>query len=191
MVSFLEWDFQIFKMINTGLSSPLLDAFLPWTREPLFWVPLYLFIIAFVMFNFGKKGYWFVLFLAITVSNSDIVSSRLIKKSVERLRPCNDDNVAVIKRVRCGGGYSFTSSHATNHFAVASFLVSTLGLYFKRYRGWLWLWAAVISFAQVYVGVHYPLDILAGALVGTIIGQWWAWVFRKYYGHTIQLNVQQ
>ncbi len=186
----INWDIHWFEAINTGLSSAFLDAFLPWTREPLFWIPFYLFIIAFVIFNFGKKGYWFLLFLTLTVSSSDIVSSRLIKKNVERLRPCNDENVEVIKRVRCGSGYSFTSSHATNHFAIASFLFSTLGIYFKKHRGWLWLWAAVVSFAQVYVGVHFPLDIFFGGLIGAIIGQCWAWVFNRYYGHTLLLNVQ-
>ena len=188
-MNIINWDIQGFEAINTGLSSDFLDAFLPWMREPLFWIPLYVFIVAFIFFNFGKRGIWFVLFITLTVSNSDVVSSRLIKKQVERLRPCNDENVAVIKRVRCGSGYSFTSSHATNHFAIASFMASTLGLYFKRYRGGLWVWAAIISLAQVYVGVHYPLDILGGALLGTLIGQFWALLFRKYYGNSLQINL--
>lgn len=184
-MNFPYWDYELFEAINTGLSSGFLDAFLPWMRAPLFWIPLYLFLLAFVFFNYGKKGFWFVLFIAFTVTNSDMLSSRLIKKSVERLRPCNDESVEVIKRVRCGSGYSFTSSHATNHFAIASFMVSTLGLYIRRIRPWFWIWAAVISFSQVYVGVHYPVDILVGAIIGTLIGQFWAYLFRKYYGNIL------
>lgn len=188
-MNFPVWDLKLFEAINIGLSSDFLDAFLPWMRAPLFWVPFYLFLLAFVFFNFGKRGIWLVMFLAFTVTNSDVVSSRLIKKNVERLRPCNDQSVEVIKRVRCGGGYSFTSSHATNHFAIASFLFSSLGLYFKRYRSWLFVWAAVISFAQVYVGVHYPIDIMVGAVLGILIGQVWAFLFRKYYGYTLNPDI--
>ncbi|MBK8556199.1 MAG: phosphatase PAP2 family protein [Lewinellaceae bacterium] len=76
----------------------------------------------------------------------------------------------VIRRVSCGGGYSFTSSHAANHFAVAVFLAAVFGGLSRWLRPGLLLWAAVISFAQVYVGVHYPGDVLAGALLGAIIG---------------------
>ncbi len=188
-MSIINWDIHLFEMINTGMSSNILDMILPWMRAPLFWIPLYVFLIAFVLFNFGKKGFWLILFITMTVSTSDIVSSRLIKKSVERLRPCNDTSINVVKRVRCGGGYSFTSSHATNHFAVASFLFSTLGLHFRRYRFWLWIWAAIISFSQVYVGVHFPLDILAGAIIGTLIGQFWVFIFNKYHRHTLNINL--
>ena len=73
-------------------------------------------------------------------------------------------------RVHCGGGYSFTSSHATNHFALATFLVIILGPFFKWIRIPIFLWAASIAFGQVYVGVHYPLDVLAGSIVGILLG---------------------
>lgn len=187
-MNIINWDIQWFKAINTGLSSGFLDFVMPWMREPMFWIPLYIFLISFMFFNFKKKAFWLILFIGLAVSTSDITSSRLIKKNVERLRPCNDKNVEVIKRVRCGSGYSFTSSHAANHFTIASFLASTLGIHFRRYRPWLWIWAALISFAQVYVGVHYPIDIMAGALLGALIGQFWAFLFIKYYSHTILLK---
>src|SRR5690606_19825850 len=91
---------------------------------------------------------------------------------VERLRPCNDIELRedIIVRVRCGSGYSFTSSHATNHFAMAVMLTF---LFYRRWKHVLWLslfWAAAISFSQIYVGVHYPGDILVGALLGSTIG---------------------
>jgi undecaprenyl-diphosphatase len=184
-----KWDFKIFEWINTGMSSPLMDFFMPWLREPIFWLPLYVFLIAYVLFNFGKKSYWFILFTILTVSTSDMTSSRLIKKNVQRARPCHyvesHPDLTVIKRVRCGSGYSFTSSHATNHFAVATFLIMVLGIFLPILKPWLWVWAGMISLAQVYVGVHFPLDILAGALLGIFIGYIYARLFKHYYGHTI------
>jgi membrane-associated phospholipid phosphatase len=181
-MNLINWDFQLFEAINTGMSSLFLDAILPWMREPLFWFPLYTFIIAFAFFNYGKKAYWLVLFLGLTAGSSDMISSRLVKKSIQRIRPCNDDKVMVIERVRCGSGFSFTSTHATNHFAVASFLIATLGIHHKRIKPWLWFWAALISFSQIYVGVHYPLDILGGAVLGISIGKLWSILYHKYYG---------
>ncbi|MDX1685268.1 MAG: phosphatase PAP2 family protein, partial [Saprospiraceae bacterium] len=90
---------------------------------------------------------------------------------VERVRPCNDESIKqeVILRARCGGGYSFTSSHATNHFGLSMVLFLLLG----NRIAWRWLiflWAALVSYAQIYVGVHYPLDILGGAVLGVMLG---------------------
>ncbi len=178
----IQWDIEVFKMVNSGMSNGIFDAILPWLREPLFWFPMYVFLISYVFFNYGKKAYWFVIFIVLTVTTSDMTSSRLIKKTVKRLRPCNTEYIQTIERVRCGSGYSFTSSHATNHFAVASFIIMTLGQYKKKIKPWLWVWAASVSFAQVYVGVHFPLDSLCGALLGIFIGYMWARKFNKYYG---------
>ncbi|MBK8699845.1 MAG: phosphatase PAP2 family protein [Saprospiraceae bacterium] len=87
--------------------------------------------------------------------------------------------------VRCGSGYSFTSSHATNHFAIATFLSFSLGTFLRKVRTPLFTWAGVISLAQVYVGVHFPLDVLCGGLLGFSVGLFWAWVFMRYYGHIL------
>ncbi len=120
--------------------------------------------------------------IAAVVAVSDTTSSKLIKKSVQRIRPCNDANIKseVQLLVTCGSGYSFTSSHATNHFAVATFLILTL---FRRFR-WakfaLVSWAASIAYGQVYVGVHYPLDVLAGSFLGIIIGVLLAMIYSRF-----------
>src|SRR5690606_28585671 len=102
----------------------------------------------------------------------DFLSASVIKPNIMRVRPCNEvlfkDEVKV--RVRCGSGYSMPSSHATNHFAMGVFL---LMIFRRRWKPIIWLsltWAASISFAQIYVGVHFPGDILAGAALGTLIG---------------------
>ncbi len=77
---------------------------------------------------------------------------------------------------------SFTSSHATNHFGIAAFLYYSLKDIFGKWPRIFFLWAFLIGYAQVYVGVHYPGDIIAGALIGILLGYLWAKVFNKYIG---------
>jgi len=190
-MNIIQWDITLFEWINNDLSSAVLDFVLPWMREPMFWLPLYAFIIAFEFFNYGIKAYWFVLFLILTVGSADMISSRPIKKTIKRLRPCNTEYVQVVERVRCGSGFSFTSTHATNHFAVATFLIMTLGQSFRNIKLWLWSWASIIAFSQVYVGVHFPLDVIAGGILGIIIGRIWAMLFDRYYGQVLQPNTLQ
>lgn len=185
----INWDIHVFEFINSGLSSEFFDAVLPAMREPLFWIPLYVFLLAFMLFNYGKKSYWFVLVMILSVGSSDIASSRIIKKTVQRVRPCNNDDVKVIKRVRCGSGYSFTSSHAANHFSLAVFAISTLGQHLPKIKPWLWFWAGLISFSQVYVGVHFPIDIICGAIVGIIIGKLYGYFFNKRFGYVLDRNI--
>lgn len=182
MSDLLELDYLVFHWVNTGWTNPLLDTIMPLLRKEIFWAPLYVFLISFSFINFGKKAYWFVLFALLTVGTTDYISSHVVKKSVQRIRPCNSiHDFEVIERVRCGNGFSFTSSHATNHFGLATFLFSTIGTLFRRRRGWLFVWAGSISIAQVYVGVHYPLDIIGGTILGLLIGKLWAMLYRKYY----------
>jgi undecaprenyl-diphosphatase len=113
------------------------------------------------------------LFAALTVLLTDQISSGLIKNFVQRPRPCFDPNFYSQVRLlldHCSGGYSFTSSHATNHYGIAAFLFATLGSYFGHWKYLLFVWASLICYAQVYVGVHYPLDVIVGAILGYIIG---------------------
>ncbi|WDF67230.1 phosphatase PAP2 family protein [Sphingobacterium oryzagri] len=179
----IHFDQEVFLAINQGLSNPFFDWLLPILRNPYTWAPLYLFLIIFFIKHYGKMG---VLIVAFTLANfgiSDAISSHLIKKNVKRIRPCNDlvfKNEVNI-RVRCGAGFSFTSSHATNHFAMAFFWIM---LFRRRWKHALWLgvtWASLISFSQIYVGVHYPIDILCGATLGILIGTGVGYLFKRFF----------
>ena len=148
-----------------------------------FWFPLYIFFISFLFYNFGKKAAIYLLALSLTVGIADTMSSRVIKTSVKRLRPCNNDGIKMHVKllVPCGSGYSFPSSHATNHFAVAVFVIFTI-IGQRRWLKWLLLaWAGSIAFGQVYVGVHYPFDVLCGGLLGSAIGWMCAFLFNRYF----------
>ncbi len=114
-----------------------------------------------------------MLFFGLTIAICDQVSSGFLKDFVGRIRPCGDPGFSRYVRLllnRCPGSGSFTSSHATNHFGMAVFIVQTLGTYIKKWKYAVYFWAASISYAQVYVGVHYPLDVIGGALLGSALG---------------------
>lgn len=169
----MNLDQQLFYFINTTCGNPVLDWLAPFWREKLAWLPFYAFLMAFFLVNFKKNGLLVLLALAATVGTADFVSSSLIKKNIQRLRPCNDpffvENVQ-LRLPQCGGGWSFTSSHAANHFAAAVFLSLIFGRKPRWARPVLLGWATSISLVQVYVGVHYPADILGGAAVGILVG---------------------
>ena len=179
----IQLDQELFFFINHYLHFGALNKVMPYWRSMYFWIPLYIFFISFLLYNFGKKASIYLLALALTVGLADTTSSRLIKNTIKRERPCNDANVKLHVKllVPCGSGYSFTSSHATNHFAAAVFIILT----FVDKRRWLkWsllFWASSISFGQVYVGVHYPLDVICGGLLGSGIGWLGAFLFNTFF----------
>lgn len=168
---FIKWDLSAFHLINGVWHSPFLDFLMPWVRNKYLWAPLYLFLIAFFLINYKRQGALALLYLGITVLFCDQISSDIIKPWVQRLRPCHDPLVKEQVRLLagCGGPFGFTSSHAANHFGVAVFL-GTLMRYKKFVFPVALLWALIVCYAQVYVGVHYPLDIAGGALLGAVIG---------------------
>lgn len=178
----LEWDFELFYYINTVWTHPWLDAILPFWRNKYIWAPLYLFFITFCILNFSRKGLWIVLCFLTTVGVSDFTSSKIVKPTIKRHRPCNDTQIKKYVRpvIKCGGGYSFTSSHATNHFAMAAFVIVLFGRRYRWLKALLGFWAFSISYGQVYVGVHYPLDIFGGALLGIVIGTFIGRFARNY-----------
>lgn len=171
--SLLQLDYQLFHLLNGVWHNIVLDAIVPFWREKYFWAPLYLFLLTFLAYNYRSNFWVIVLFAILTVVLADQLSSGLIKPLVNRLRPCNDPSLLEMVRtlVPCGSGKSFVSSHATNHFAIAVYFIAIFG---KIYR-WILpvglLWAATIAYGQVYVGVHFPLDIIGGAILGVLIGR--------------------
>ena len=178
---FLKLDQQLFHAINTGLSNVFFDWLMPILRNKYTWVPLYIFIIAFAIKTYKLKGLYLTLFLAVTVGIADFGSSSILKPTFNRLRPCNDIEIqkTVIARVPCGLGKSFPSTHASDHFAIAIFLIM---IFYKKWKPIISIaiiWAFLICFAQVYVGVHYPFDVIVGMLFGSLIGFFMAKLFIK------------
>jgi membrane-associated phospholipid phosphatase len=181
-LNILDFDTKIFRFINNGMSNSFFDAIMPFLRESSIWIPVYLFILLLVWQHWGIKTVYWLSIATLTILISDTVSSSWIKNWVGRVRPCNEISfqswIHVLVQYRPRSG-SFTSSHATNHFAFASFCVLSTKQFLGKWINALYVWAAVICFAQVYVGVHYPGDILGGCLLGLLIGKLTNFLFNK------------
>ena len=180
MQELLQLDRQLFYLVNTVGQNDFFDLILPLWRNKLTWIPLYILLAGGLVYKLKIKGLYLLVALGITIGITDNISSRLIKKTVKRERPCRAENMPRPARllVHCGGGYSFTSNHAANHFSVAFFLIFLTAGVFKKYRWWLFPWAFLVAYAQVYVGVHYPADVICGAALGTFIAFCTAQVYQ-------------
>ncbi|HQW12606.1 MAG TPA: phosphatase PAP2 family protein [Saprospiraceae bacterium] len=174
-------DIPVIYWIHQVLHNTVLDELMPYIRMPLVWIPLYLFIIYLFIRWFGKKFWIPLLFLAAAVGFSDYSNSSIIKKLAQRPRPCNEVEVRahLDVLVPCGSGYSFMSSHAANHMAIGYFMYLIMRRKKNKWAAIWLLWAAIIGFAQVYVGVHYPIDALSGAVYGALIGGGFYCLYRK------------
>ncbi|MEO9144615.1 MAG: phosphatase PAP2 family protein [Ginsengibacter sp.] len=180
-----QFDYRLFDKMNGQWHTPFFDIFFPFIREPTLWVPLYFFLVIFAVINFKYRGWFWVLFFLMNVMLSDYVSSTLIKDNFFRLRPCHDPSLFESVRFLvsyCPVSSSFTSSHAANHFAAAMFIFTTFKKAVSPKWAILFLWAFAISYAQVYVGVHFPFDIFSGAIVGVITGYIPAKIFNSSIG---------
>ena len=190
-MSLLKWldhlDKSLFVLIQHDSDHSVLDPIMLILREPLTWVPLYIFMVYYA-FRKGKRnadvrpdgrtaegGSWawaFIVVSVLTFAITDSITAQLLKPTFARLRPCHDPEIQPYLRalVDCGGLYSMPSNHAANHFGLAAFwFFSIREMTGKKWR-WLWIWAAIICYAQVYVGKHYPFDVTVGAIFGTLTG---------------------
>lgn len=168
----LSVDKDVFSFIHSTAAVPALDWFMKMLREAFTWIPLYAFMLYYCFKYFGKMALPFLLCSAACFGITDYTSASILKPMLERPRPCYDDSLQPLLRnlVGCGGKYSFPSSHAANHFGLATFWFWSIYLVRGKRWYWLWAWAFAIGYAQIYVGKHYPLDIIGGAILGWLAG---------------------
>jgi undecaprenyl-diphosphatase len=161
----LNIDLWLFHLLNKGIANPIFDFVMPIVTNQKIFLPVYLIGLVLLIWKGGKRGRIAALILILTVIASDYLSSQVIKSYVGRLRPCHT-LLDVRLLVGCGPGKSFPSSHAVNNFAMATILA----YFYRKYQWYFWSFASIVAFSRVYVGVHYPLDIFGGALVGFVVG---------------------
>ncbi len=177
-------DVALFRFINQTLSNPLFDAVMPWlSGNPLF-VPLVVLVAAALIWRGRGKAGLFLLLLALAVGATDGLVCNTLKHALGRVRPCTAlENVHLL--VNCGSGGSMPSSHAANWFA----MMMVAFLFHRRSWRIMLPLATAVGFSRIYNGVHYPGDVLAGAILGAgtgfavpfMLNAAWGWVGRKWF----------
>jgi len=171
MISFVKAaDIFIFHLINGPGQNSFFDWFMPFMTDLKNFTYVLLALGLWILWREKKAGVIFLVFVGVTLTITDQFSSHWLKDWVGRIRPCH-----ILENVRlltdCNTSYSFPSSHAVNIFAAAFFLSQPL----KRFSPLFYGIAAVVGYSRVYIGIHYPLDVLGGAVIGLLI----AWPMRR------------
>mgnify|MGYP000660454676 CR=1 FL=1 len=173
MEQLLKWDDQLFLFLNS-LGQEFWDPMWLLISGSKTWIPLYLFLLFLVFRKTELKIFGLAfLFLLINTVLTDTGSVWLFKEQFQRLRPCHVPELLEKMRLvkeSCGGQYGFVSSHASNTFGLAILMGGILKPHYAKATLILILWAAIIAFSRVYLGVHYPLDIICGSLYGALCG---------------------
>ncbi len=173
MESLIELDKKLFLFLNS-FHHPLLDPVMFYITKTFFWLPLYAFLIFLVFKKYKQQGWYVLLGAALTIFLADEITSSLMKPFFARLRPSHEPTLSglvhLVNDYR-GGLYGFASSHAANTFGTALFVWLAFRSSY-RWMGWIFLWAGLMTYTRIYLGVHYPGDILVGAAVG--LGSGWA-----------------
>jgi undecaprenyl-diphosphatase len=172
-----QLDQNLFLFLN-GLHHPLLDPLMVFFSGRFTWIPFYAFLLFIIVKNIGFQSLKIILpgvFLVILAS--DQISYHFFKEVFQRFRPCHNEQIKHLVHLvdGCGGKHGFVSSHATNTFALAVFLgniiKNNVSKPFSRYfLSLMLLWALMVSYSRIYLGVHYPADIFGGAILGFFIG---------------------
>lgn len=172
-------DKQAMIFLN-NLGSSTFDPFWILVSEKWFWIPLYIIFLYFLYKNFNKKSLFYImLFVALGITASDQIAN-IFKFGFERLRPCHDPSLeGLLREVKCGGKFGFYSAHSSNSFFVATYLTMLLGKKIKKLPYFIFVWAAIVAYSRVYLGMHFPGDIIIGAIMGILLALFFGTLAKK------------
>ena len=172
-------DKQAMIFLN-NLGSSTFDPFWILVSEKWFWIPLYVIFLYFLYKNFNKKSLFYILlFVALGITASDQIAN-IFKFGFERLRPCHDPSLeGLLREVKCGGKFGFYSAHSSNSFFVATYLTMLLGKKIKQLPYFLFVWATIVAYSRVYLGMHFPGDIIVGAIMGILLALFFGTLAKK------------
>lgn len=176
-------DQQLFLYLNS-LHYSFLDPIMYALSGKLIWAPLYLAILLYLALKDKRKFFFLLVFILISVLLADR-GSVLIKNIVQRLRPCHDpdlEGLVYLVKGQCGGMYSFVSSHAANSFNVALFTL--LAIRKRWYTVFIITWALIVGYTRIYLGVHFPGDVLFGSVYGALAG----WFSYSLYSMALKIK---
>ncbi len=173
-------DQNLLLLIN-GANNHFLDVIMIWISSIGLWIPLYILLLYFVIIKYKSKAWIAIPFFILAVGLSDLISVHLFKNVFERLRPCYEPELAglINNIVGCGGKFSFVSSHASNSFTIAFMSIFLIGDKQKWLKWLMPLWGLSIMYSRVYLGKHYPSDVIVGALLGILVS-WLIYLLFRY-----------
>ena len=178
MEIFYSIDLAIFYFFNHTISTGFLDKFFSIITNVNNWYITYLILLGILFFKGGRIGKIAVLGIIVLITVTDQTGYKLLKEFFERARPCNALS-NVLTPLGCTGSFSFPSNHALNNFAAAAFFSKL----FPKYKIVLFVSASLVAISRVYLGLHYPSDIIAGAALGMIFGYIFALAVLKINEH--------
>ncbi len=175
MLEYLQHiDTSLFVFFNQTLANPVFDVIMPFITNKKTWIPVWLITVIMLVWKGGKRGRWAVLMALLAFGLTDPLVTRILKPLFHRIRPCNAlDGVHLI--VHKSRGLSLPSAHAANFFALAT----VFSYFYRRFQWLFWSLAVLVAYSRIAVGVHYPFDVLAGAMVGIICGAFWILILKK------------
>lgn len=187
MLQYLDQlDHRLFLSIHLW-RNPFLDSVMPVLTSRWAWIPLYALLLFFIWKRFGRQTIMIAVTIALMILASD-QTANLLKNSICRPRPCYDNTLSgqVITPAGCGGNFGFVSGHAANSFALALFLWLLSGhrngYAPVRWRTWwfmLFPWAIIVCWSRIYMGVHFPFDLLGGCTLGAVYSVLFFFLYKK------------
>jgi undecaprenyl-diphosphatase len=184
MLEYLEKaDESLFLFLN-GFHNSFLDVIMYWASDQLFWIPFYGWLAFFLFRKLGRTAWRYFFLIALMIVASDQLSSHLIKNWVRRPRPSHVTSLANrihFSKAGPGGEYGFVSGHAANGFALAVFLLLSLPQEYRPLKILVLSWASLVSYSRIYNGVHYPGDVIGGALLGTLLAILFTYLLHRWW----------
>ena len=173
-------DQELFLFLN-GIHNETMDFIMYYVTDTEFWFPFYLLLVGFLIWRFKGDSIPMIIVIILAVGINDLITSGIMKPFFERLRPCYDPTLVGLVHLidNCGYPYGFVSGHASNSFGIATIVWLMLKEY-KIKMGWLFLWAGLVAYSRIYVGVHFPGDVLVGTAIGIMVSTMVFVFYRKY-----------
>lgn len=170
MDEIIRIDQSVFLFLN-NLGDPRFDGLWTLISGKLTWLPLYFIFLYLILKNFNRRSVLYILlFIALGLTISDQLAN-IFKVGIHRLRPCHTEALHnLMREVSCGGSFGFYSAHASNTFFIASFMSALVAPKIKYFKILVLIWASIVSYSRIYLGVHFPLDIIFGAAIGFLLG---------------------
>ena len=174
-------DRELFLLIN-GCHADGLDPVMVFISAKLSWIPLYAYLFYLIVKNYKRNAIYIILAIIVMITLSDQGSVLLFKNIFQRLRPCHEPSLQHLVHLvnnKCGGAFGFISSHAANTMALSVFIFMLLNGKLGKPFLLIFLFPLVVGYSRVYLGIHYPADVICGMIFGGLIGYLTTWIYFK------------